>query len=592
MNKISSHFHSRIATRISKKLLVVYILIYLLILSALFLILAPRLYKNSTEQHEQIQSIFTEEYASFQTQLSESLNNLSDDFFREVSAYEESRSPETKARIVQLLSAYTNSHQFYATIGLTLPDGEYISSYYYMNFDQGQLLNQNPHYQNLLSARTSSYFSPFYEDQLITALEPPLDSIIDDLIYFSKTYSYGTKTYTLTIFYNATSLLKKNNLLNSAFFDAYIILDKYNDVIYATNPDMLEQLKDSPGLYPQSSGKFAFLQGQCYYERIPSTGWVILSYINTFHLLEDFFRIMGIVTGLYLLSPVLYCIFLIPLTRKQLLPIKTLSDTMSVFQAGQEISCDIHTQDEIEDLSNTFNKMVKEINRQVKDIYTREHENSVISYKLLATQIDPHFIYNTMNIINVMSRQGKNAEIIEVNTALTRILRERLNSKLSICDTIRNEYETLMQYETIMDYRYEHQILIHYDIDEALMDKQIPKNILQPLIENSFYHGFGNDSASISGNIDIMIYSIEENIVIEVSDNGQGISEDRLAQIRNQSYNIYADKKPHIGLNNIQQRLKFIYGDKQSLEIHSTLGIGTTIIITIPMEFPEIYLGT
>ena len=89
-----------------------------------------------------------------------------------------------------------------------------------------------------------------------------------------------------------------------------------------------------------------------------------------------------------------------------------------------------------------------------------------------------------------------------------------------------------------------------------------------------------------------MIYSIEENIVIEVSDNGQGISEDRLAQIRNQSYNIYADKKPHIGLNNIQQRLKFIYGDKQSLEIHSTLGVGTTIIITIPMEFPEIYLGT
>lgn len=587
--EISSRFRSRIATRISLKLLCIYIIIYVVILLALFLILAPQLYKSSMKRGEQMQSIFTSEYEALQTQLSEGLNSLSSSFFQEVAAYEKNPTPAGKARITLELSTYTASHQLYSTVGLHLPSGEYISSFYYNNLEQEKLLSENSHYQNLLSSKTSSYFSPFYKNVLITETNAETTNT-DDLIYFSKAFLHGTQSYTLTLFYNASALLEKNNLLNSTFFDSYTILDKYDDTIYTTDNSLPQELLKSPETFTQSSGYFSFRQGLCFYERIPATGWVVISYVSYFHFLEDLFQIMGIVTALYLLSPILYCAFLIPLTRRQLLPIKTLSDTMSTFQAGHEISCKIHTQDEIEDLSNTFNKMVREINQQVNDIRTREHENSVINYKLLATQIDPHFIYNTMNIINIMARRGKTAEIIELNTALTRILRERLNSKLSIYDTIQNEYETLLQYETIMDYRYEHQIIIHYDIDEALMDKKIPKNILQPLIENSFYHGFGNEVSSVSGNIDIMIYSIDKEIVIEVSDNGQGMSQERLIEIKNQSYSIYTDKKPHIGLNNIQQRLQFIYGDSQTLEIHSTLGIGTTIIITIPIQLPEIFL--
>ena len=226
--------------------------------------------------------------------------------------------------------------------------------------------------------------------------------------------------------------------------------------------------------------------------------------------------------------------------------------------------------------------MVLAINRQVQDIQAKERENAVVSYKLLATQIDPHFIYNTMNIINIMAHQGKTDEVVEVNTALTRILRERLNSKLSILDTVRNEYETMLQFATIMDYRYGHQIWVHYDISESLMDHQIPKNLLQPLVENSFYHGFGHLEAPLSGHIDIMIYPAEDEIVIEVSDDGHGMSQKRIEDILNQSYEIYKDKKPHIGLHNIRQRLQYIYGEKGQMEIHSTEGIGTTVILTLP----------
>ncbi len=266
------------------------------------------------------------------------------------------------------------------------------------------------------------------------------------------------------------------------------------------------------------------------------------------------------------------------------------SGSMLCFRAGQKSAPKIRTNDEIEDLRDSFQSMILEINRQILDIQKQEHENSVVSYKLLATQIDPHFIYNTMNIINIMARQENTKAIIDINTALVRILQERLNSKLSICDTVRREYQTMRQYQIIMDYRYRHQIQIHYDIDKSLMDIPIPKNILQPLVENSFYHGFGNIEPDTQGQIDVLIYSIEQELIIEVSDNGLGMKPERLHEILHQSYSIYRDKKPHIGINNIRQRLSFLYKEQYQMEIHSTPSLGTTIIITIPLAFPEEFL--
>lgn len=584
--KFRQRFHSRIAERISRKLILIYTAIYVLLLFFLILLLAPRLYRDAVRKDTQIQSSLTEDYEFLQNLLEESMNSLSGNFYDLVSAYEHQKTDSLRSQIRQELSSYAASYNNYATIGLHLPDGEYISSIYYTNLPQQELLCSNPHYQNLLSSHSNSYYSPVYVGQLTAFRGRVWEATDDDLICYSKNYLIGTQSYTLTVFYNMTSTLRRNNALATSAFDAYLIRDKYGEIIYSTDGAFPEQLdrfcETHASPYSSTSGNFSMERGRCFYQRIPSTGWMVVSYVSYARMLEDLFWTLGIITALYLLSPVLYTIFLIPAIRKQLAPLSTLSDAMSSFQAGEEIRAEIHTQDEIEDLSHTFNQMVLAINRQVCDIQAKEQENAVVNYKLLATQIDPHFIYNTMNIINIMAHQGKTAEIVEINTALTRILRERLNSKLSILDTVRNEYETMLQYATIMDYRYEHQIWIHYDISESLMDQQIPKNILQPLVENSFYHGFGHMEGALSGHVDILIYAVDGEIVIEVSDDGQGMSQQRIEDIMNQAYSIYEDKKPHIGLNNIRQRLSYIYGDRCNMEIHSTEGIGTTVIITLP----------
>ena len=138
-----------------------------------------------------------------------------------------------------------------------------------------------------------------------------------------------------------------------------------------------------------------------------------------------------------------------------------------------------------------------------------------------------------------------------------------------------------------MSYRYENQVSIHVDADDTLFEKKIPKNILQPLAENSFYHGFANLKEGEKGLIDILIYPQDDNMVIELSDNGAGIDKERLKMIRERSYRIYDDHKPHIGLDNIRQRLYYVYGDHYQFDIISSPGCGTTISITIPADYTE-----
>lgn len=584
---------SQIARRISRKLVHIYVIIYIALLTLLLLLLTPQLYRNALNHEIQMNSVLTGEYEYFQQVLFESMNSLSDTFYNQLNAYEKQPTTELRAVIEQQLSLYAASFKNIVGLAVHTPSGDFISSFYYKNIDMEGLLTQNAHYQSLLDNHSKSYFSPVYKDSIVAAETETRLSIMDDLIYYSKNYNHGIYTYTLTAFYNCSNIIEKNNTLSSSAFDHYLILDKYGDLIY-TNEDLfaislMDHLQQNNTL-TSTTGYFSFDQGLCFYKTNTTTGWIVISAISYLHMLRQLLIILGLVTALYLLSPLLYNHFLLPEIARQLAPLKFLSDTMTAFQAGEEIHSDIHTLDELETLSDNFNQMAVKINQQVSDIQQFAHANSVINYKLLATQIDPHFIYNTMNVINIMARQDNTAAIIEINTALIRILQERLNSKLSIYDTLRSEYETLIQYDLIMTYRHKHQIIIHYDIDERLMDTHIPKNILQPLVENSFYHGFGNTDQEICGNIVILIYEIDHELVIEVSDDGQGISEERLEQIMTQSYSIYADKKPHIGLNNIRQRLAYIYQDCATLEIHSTLGQGTTVIMTLPNELPDIFL--
>lgn len=272
----------------------------------------------------------------------------------------------------------------------------------------------------------------------------------------------------------------------------------------------------------------------------------------------------------------------------------TLSKCISTYSAGQTLILDIHTGDEIEQLCTTVNQMIEKINNQIEDIRRKEHENYITQYSLLATQIDPHFVYNALNIISIMARQSGQNDIIEVNTALSKILRERFSTKTSIFETIENCLDTIQQYHTIMKYRYKNSVQINISAETHTLPEKIPKNLLIPIIENAYYHGLTNEDGDIIGSIDISIYTIDNEIVIEISDDEIGIPQEKLSYLLEHNFQTIQNDRTHIGLSNVYERLSYIYHDQFSIHVDSTLGFGTTFSITIPKydssyEFSSLY---
>ena len=305
-------------------------------------------------------------------------------------------------------------------------------------------------------------------------------------------------------------------------------------------------------------------------------------------LLEFGLLFLGLL-GLYFIPIVCALLYIVPANDRMLLPIGLLRDQAGDFSIGDKPVQLINSDDEIGELSRSFYDMAVNINQQSRELSQKEYEKAVTYYKLLTTQLDPHFIYNTMNIINILARQGAYEDIIKVNTSLTRVLRERLNTQNTTFEEVGHEIEALKQYQLIMDYRYHNQVQVEYDIDESILDKKIPKNILQPLMENSYYHGLSTDTGEIQGNIEILIYPLEEELIIEISDDGKGFSEKRLEEIRDnlKHATLHKEKEAHIGMENIYRRISYLYGEHFSMDIQSEEGHGSTVILTFPLETEE-----
>jgi len=584
-------FHSIVAEKITKRMLKIYLGIYLLILLLVFLLVTPQLYRSANTNAVNTLSIMADELGNAQA----SLSNYTDTLYAlqslntHLKDYKKEPSTVLMALIEQDLSTYVSGNA--QLLGATLEDMNhtFFSSNFFKNVLTQEFTNSNIHYANLFDYPNGSYFNYHSPAYFHTADDRTSLSSSYHTFSFSKKIYFNQTPYIISSYYNTNnSFIHFHNLSNNIFPD-FAIMNRYQEVLYTSGSVLNEETMDLSKLfdYTKTYNQKNTLSGIYYYKLNPSTGWIFIAFAPYTLILSNLFIVIGLITLLYIISPVLYALFLMPATSRLLSPLAKLHSSMKNYKAGDKVQLEINTGDEIEALAKIYNEMTVKIEAQIEDIKMQEHINSVVNYKLLATQIDPHFIYNTMNIINIMARQGNNDAIIEINSALIKILRERLNSKLTISDTIAHELDTLNQYELIMGYRYENQIQTRTDMDDTLLENSIPKNILQPLVENAFYHGFGNNSLKQEGLIDVLIYSVENELVIEVSDNGAGMSEERLDLLVNRSYHIYDDKKPHIGLDNIRQRLEYVYCGNYQFDIQSTLGFGTTISITIPLVMPD-----
>lgn len=231
---------------------------------------------------------------------------------------------------------------------------------------------------------------------------------------------------------------------------------------------------------------------------------------------------------------------------------------------------------EIQTLSDGFEEMVGQLNSLIQENKKAERRKRRAELELLQAQINPHFLYNTLDTIIWLIEADKKEDSIEMVSALSDFFRFCLSRGKDII-TLEEEQKHVLSYLSIQKTRYQDRMDYDVSIPEGLYGYSIPKLTLQPLVENSIYHGIKLQREK--GVIKVSAVDLGDIIELTVKDNGAGMSEERLEELRNALEN---GEKIGFGLRTVHQRMQLLYGDEYGLKISSTEGVGTTITAIIP----------
>jgi two-component system sensor histidine kinase YesM len=237
----------------------------------------------------------------------------------------------------------------------------------------------------------------------------------------------------------------------------------------------------------------------------------------------------------------------------------------------------------LDNLSNTFNSMTREIKYLIKDTYEKQLLLKDMQIKFLQHQMNPHFLFNVLLTIQMKAKFSQDESIYKMVNSLTALLRADIYTEKDSKVTLKQELEYVEFYLYLQKVRFEDRM--DYTIqmeDEMLLDCYIPKLCIEPITENAVIYGIENKVDS--GHIIIKIYQKEEDLWIEVIDNGTGFDTEKLLQEAPESRVEETSKHSRIGINNTNERIKLIYGMKYGLEINSIIGQGTVVKIHLPID--------
>ena len=268
------------------------------------------------------------------------------------------------------------------------------------------------------------------------------------------------------------------------------------------------------------------------------------------------------------------------LTNSITKPIRMLCDKTALIAKGDfttRTSCE--NQDELSVLSDSFNDMAMKLQQQVDRIRQEQENLRNMESKLLQAQINPHFLYNTLDTIIWLIEGNKNKEAIDIVVSLSEFFRVVVSKGRDFI-SIREEEIHIKSYLKIQQSRYYDILDYEIAIQKDLYQYQILKLSLQPLIENSLYHGIKLLRAR--GKIKVTGEKIGEEIYFRVQDNGIGMEEEEVVALRNSIELPGSEQSTGFGLGNVNKRIKLNYGSKYGVDIQSKKGEGTTISIRIP----------
>lgn len=281
---------------------------------------------------------------------------------------------------------------------------------------------------------------------------------------------------------------------------------------------------------------------------------------------------------------VLLTVFMRRLARSVTQPLARLQTACEGIRRGDYSPVtDTPGRDELATFTETFNTMAREIDDLIHEGYEKDLAATRLELQMLRLQINPHFLYNTLESIHSVAYLEGNRKVGEMAVLLARILRYGVSAPGGPV-TLRDEANNLADYICLQELRYRGTVSFLVSIDPGVLTCACPRMILQPVVENALYHGVS--SLERGGMVQVLGYREEERLVLRVSDNGQGMEPERAALL-----NDYINGKNKafrsIGLKNVNRRIRLSYGEEFGVQIQSVLGRGTMITVTLPAREPE-----
>lgn len=313
--------------------------------------------------------------------------------------------------------------------------------------------------------------------------------------------------------------------------------------------------------------------------RSEKTGWIVVgvSYLSELMKGANKARNLYLIIALLLFAAALLLAYLLSdaITR----PITALEKSMKEVEKGnfEHAALEVCAENEVGRLSQSFNIMTEEIQNLMEQSRHEQRIKRKYELKALQAQINPHFLYNTLDSIIWMAEWGKTQEVVQMTSSLARLLRRSISNEREVV-TVAEEVEYTQDYLTIQKMRYKDKLEYEILVDQEIAQEGIVKLILQPLVENAIYHGIKYKEGK--GMIRIRGFRQEDKIVLQVEDDGSGMDEETLTHIFEK--HTKDTKSNGVGLKNVNERLQLYYGMEYGLKYESKIGEGTTATVILP----------
>ena len=498
------------------------------------------------------------------------------------SAIEVSNSLQTKIDNIDINSNKKSIEEYFDDIKKIKGEIIYISLY---DLD-GDYIVGNSSISNNLKENISE------NESFKEALNEPMLNIFSGVGFANNTYTFTLSRYVnynreashaiALIEFDFTEIVRTISQTDLGKNGHIVIFDRNYNIVYSSMPAYsdLDKKVTEELILGNSEVNFDNTSFNLYISTIANTGWKVSVFVNNSSLQAALIKFILIVSLITLALAVIYILIVILIVKQVTNPLSQLQVEMDKIKDLDYLTRKntyLSGSKEIIQLNSTFNDMMVRIRDLTSKLVDERDAQRKSELKALQNQINPHFLYNTLDSIIFMIEKNENEKAEQMIVALSKFFRISISRGQNIIP-LKDEIEHVKNYLLIQKIRFGDQFSYTINVEETLYKYYVIKLILQPIVENAIEHGL--DEYSNDGKIEIDGKEDEEFIILSVKDNGFGISEEKLKEIEDS----FHDKNIHkgVGLQNVYQRIKIYYGEKADIKINSVIDEGTTIFIYIP----------